>query len=825
MFAQEMYYERSMRLRRPISVLFFLSLIILNDLYSQTVISGRVVDASSNKVLTDVNVSVEGTAIGSATDDNGIYFITIPIKSDSVIKVVTDYVGYRQASISVAVVPGDSVIRNFQLSEIILELKPVIVTANRLEENLQDVSIAATVITAEELQNRTINNSLEALAGVPNLIYDEIQPSITSFSIRGISTNNLDNVGFEGGVGMYIDEVYFSRPFGFNSTLIDAARIEVLRGPQGTHFGKNTIGGLIHIVSQKPRMQNYVTVELNSGNFDYFLTRAKINAELISNKLAFYLTGAFKRRNGWLKDRNMANQDANQAKFWGLRGALLWQVNDKIEVLFRGNYGNDNSAENTLEYFGKPEGSPFPGIDINYKDRLVETNTPYFFERRLYGASGYVNIIFNEYVFSSITSYNRDDDEVIIDSDLTRFDAVAFGRIERLETFSQELRLTFAHQKNFSLIAGLYYLHENIYGRDSTAVGPDFFQLDGFSVEGFFESAAAFGRIKSKSYAGYFSASYWFNEQWRVNAGLRYTIEQKDFDYWQTVITFPNPELSVIGVAAVPLPLPGSSDPTLKRRAEDEAPTGNIGIDYRLNKDALLYAKYARGFKGSGFSIVNIADSSGGELVFKPEYLNSYELGVKSMLIKKKVRINAAAFYQDYQNKQETLIIDVRNLVANADKVTGFGGEIEISTIITAELQSDLSIGYLDLKYKDFKFGGEDLSGNRLQKAPEWTVGFSPQYTTLFSPNWQLLLRMDVYYTSKAYSDLTNIESIAREAGTLLNGRLAFSYQNERYSIALWGKNLTDEIFIQHGTLFDWGDQVVVNPPRMFGVEFMAKIY
>lgn len=806
-------------------LLYSLSLFIFTSLLAQTTISGKISDAATGKVLTGANVIVKGTSIGGASDTHGFYSLSLPLNSASVITIVVEYIGYQQVSAKVAVAPGDSLIHNFTLNAISLELETVIVTANRLEENLQALSIAATAITTAELQNRTVYNSMEALAGVPNLIFDEIQPSVTTFSIRGVSTNNLDNVGFEGGVGLYIDEVYYSRPFGFNTTLIDAGRIEVLRGPQGTLFGKNTIGGVIHIVSQKPQMQNFATVEFNPGNFGYFLARTKINSELVSNKLAFRLSGAFNRRNGWLEDQNIANQDANQAKFWGIRGAMLWQANDKIEVILRGNYGKDNSAENTLEYIGKPQGSPFPGIDTNYQDRVIETNTPYFFDRRLYGVSGYVNIKFGGYLLSSITAFNREEDELIIDSDLTRFDALAFGRREGLKTFSQELRFLSSREKKFNYTAGLFYLQERINGRDSTAVGPDFFQLFGFSAEGFFESGTAFGRIKSNSLAAYFSASYRLGEQWRMNAGLRYTIEQKDFDYWQTVNIFPDSELSVIGLAATPLPPPGSSEPTLKREANDAATTGNIGVDYYLNKDLMAYVKFSRGFKGSGFSIVNVADSTGGELVFEPEFLNSFELGLKSMLLNNRLRLNVSAFYQDYQNKQEALAIEVRNLVANADKVNGFGGEVELEALLASGLQTDLSIGYLNLEYKVFNFGGDDLSGNRLQKAPDLTVSFSPQYSIFLSPEWRFLSRLDVYYTGKSYSDPVNIEVVARDPAILVNGRIAFSIQQERYNIAFWGKNLTDEIFVQHGTVFDWGDQVAVNPPRTFGVELITTIY
>ena len=139
----------------------------------------------------------------------------------------------------------------------------------------------------------------------------------------------------------------------------------------------------------------------------------------------------------------------------------------------------------------------------------------------------------------------------------------------------------------------------------------------------------------------------------------------------------------------------------------------------------------------------------------------------------------------------------------------------------TQEFQVDFSIGYLNLEYKKFDFGGEDLSGYHLQKAPDWTVHFSPQYATNISPQFRFLARLDVYHTGKAYSDPLNTETIARKPVTLIDARIAVSFRNERYRVALWGKNLTEQIFVQHGTVFDWGDQVAVNPPRTFGVELM----
>lgn len=235
------------------------------------------------------------------------------------------------------------------------------------------------------------------------------------------------------------------------------------------------------------------------------------------------------------------------------------------------------------------------------------------------------------------------------------------------------------------------------------------------------------------------------------------------------------------------------------------------------------YAKFVRGFKGAGFNTSVITDPTGGGLVFKPEYVNSYEVGIKSKF-SDRVRLNAALFYTDYLNKQELLDQGTRVKVANANKTRGWGFETEFSGMIK-KFRLDVSLGYLNFKYIDFPFGEDEngnpvnYAGNRLLKAPNFTFSFAPEYITTLGEKKKLFVGLNFNQTGKAYNDISNSEVIARQAAAIVNGRIAIAPRDGKWSIALWGKNLTNRQFIQHGWEYDWGDQISWSRPRYWGVE------
>ncbi|OIN60043.1 TonB-dependent receptor [Arsenicibacter rosenii] len=801
------------------------SLASLQSLKAQnsTIITGRISRASNDEPLVGASVFIKGTNRGTITDQFGRYRISITQPSELAVR----FIGFRDQSKAVRPTPDRRQTIDFKLISNDMQLSDIVVSANRVEEYLQKVPVAASVISQRDMERRSVYNTMESLNNVPNLITDSWLNSQVSFSIRGLSTV-FDNVGFESTVALYIDDVYFSRSFAFNSTLMDIDRIEVLRGPHGTLFGKNTIGGVIHVVSEKPELANNGQVELSYGNYNFFQARAKLNREIIKNKLAVRVTGAYTSREGYIKDQVPAIEATNKTNFYGFRASALYTPNPNIAVTLRAYYGKDGNAENTFVYAGKPDYEPL-GIPA---DEGLHTNqsVPNTFKRNQAGTVAKGEFKLGRNTLTSITAFNNSVDDYFGDNDVASANVSIWGRTQKLKNVSQELRIHSPRDEKFSYIGGLYFLTEQIAAIDTFTLEKDFMligeEMKGepipngqlFNNEGYTTNS----QIHSRSLAAFGSGTYELSKKLHLNFGLRLTSEKRTLDYWQRIRNqYTNGvPFELINIYAVNV---GSKNDPVRREANNTALSYDLGLDYRFSPYLMGYAKFARGFKGAGFNTSVTKDPEGTGLVFKPEFVNNYELGFKSRF-SERTRFNAAVFYTDYFNKQELLDQGTRVRVANAPKTRGWGVETEFSGMLK-NFRTDVSMGYLHFRYIDFPFGTDDegnpvnYAGNRLLKAPDFTFSVAPEYTLPISEQMRLFFGMNINHTGKAFNDISNSDVIARKAATIVNGRISLAPRNGKWSLALWGKNLTNKRFIQHGWEYDWGDQIAWSRPRYYGVE------
>lgn len=787
-----------------------------------TIVSGRVIRATNSEPLVGTSIFIKGTNRGTITDANGRYRLTI----SKPVTLVVRFVGFRDIEQNVTPQEG-RLLLDFKMVSSEVQLSDLKVAANRVEEFLQRVPVSASVVSNRDLEARSIYNTMEALNNTPNLITDSWLSSQVTFSLRGLSTV-FDNVGFESTVALYIDDVYFSRSFGFNSTLMDIERVEILRGPQGTLFGKNTIGGVIHVVSEKPEMTTNGQIELNYGNYNFLQARGKFNKELIKNKLAWRVTGALTKRDGYINDRVSAVEAQNKTNFYGFRSSLLYTPNTKTNISFRAHYGKDNNAENTFVYASKPDYEPL-GIAADEKSE-TEQNLPAYFQRQQYGGVAKAEIELNsQNKLTLISSYNNSMDDYLGDNDVARADVSRWGRIQKLRNISQEVRINSPREQKFAYVGGLYFLNERIGALDTFTLNKDFIPIGedllgtkinapNFDYEGYTTQ----GNIRSRSAAAFLSGTLELDTHWHLNGGLRFTSEKKTLQYYQK-LRYHYENGSPIGLIDIYATNVGTEDNPVERTTRDNVLSFDVGLDYKVNPFTMGYAKFVRGFKGAGFNTSVITDSDGGGLVFKPEYVNSYELGIKSKF-SDRVRLNAALFYTDYRNKQELLDQGTRVKVANANKTRGWGFETEFSGMLK-KFRLDVSLGYLNFKYIDFPFGEDEngnpvnYAGNRLLKAPNFTFSFAPEYITSLGDKKKLFIGLNINQTGKAYNDISNSEIIARQSAAIVNSRIAIAPRDGKWSVALWGKNLTNRQFIQHGWEYDWGDQISWSRPRYWGVE------
>ncbi|MEZ0540444.1 TonB-dependent receptor [Fibrella arboris] len=788
-----------------------------------TLVTGRVTRASNGEPLVGASVLIKGTTRGTITDQFGRYQISI----NRPVELIGRFIGFQDVIQLAFPKDSRSVTVDFRLVSNDMQLRDAIVSANRVDEYLQKVPVAASVISHRDLERRSTYNTLEALNNVPNLITDSWLNSQVSFSIRGLSTV-FDNVGFESTVALYIDDAYFSRSFAFNSTLMDIERIDVLRGPQGTLFGKNTVGGVIHVVSEKPEFANNGQVELSYGNYNFFQARAKVNRELIKNKLAVRLTGAYTRRDGYITDKLPGIEAVNKTDFYGFRASALYTPNPSTTITLRGYYGQDDNAENTFVYASKPDDDPV-GVAAD-EGLTTRQNVPNTFTRQQYGTVAKGEVKLGRHTLTSITTFNKSADTYFGDNDVSSANVSLWGRTQKLQNISQEVRLHSPRDEPFSYIGGLYFLSEQISATDTFSLQKDFLPVAEAILEKPVPNRALFtsegyttnSTIHARSLAAFASASYELNKKLRLNGGLRFTAEQRSLTYWQHLTNqfYNGLPFGLIDIYAVNV---GEKAAPVDRNADNNVLTYNIGLDYRFTPYMMGYASYVRGFKGAGFNTSVTTDPNGTGLVFKPEYVNSYELGLK-LKPSERTRFNAAMFYTDYLNKQELLDQGTRVRVANAPKTQGWGAETEFSGILK-NFRADVSMGYLHLRYIDFPFGTDDLgnpvnyAGNQLLKAPNFTLSVAPEYTFSLTDQLRLFLGTTLTHTGKAFNDIANSELIARQAATIVNGRVSLAPRHGKWSIALWGKNLTNQLFIQHGWEYDWGNQVAWSRPRYLGVE------
>lgn len=826
--------------------------ISLTSVNAQTLLKGKVTDIDTGDPLIGAVLIVEDTKISTITNSSGDYSLIVPANPKLQYQLIeVKYVGYAGKDDFIPVTSEDSLItvmKDFQLRFNSVVLEDAIVTANKVEQELQNVPIAASVIDKGILLRRTVSTSEEALESVPNLVMTSHLPHQPTISIRGLATN-FANGGVENEVGLYIDDVYQSRAFAFNSVIMDIERMEVLRGPQGTLFGKNSIGGLIHIISEQPEMTNSASVELTAGNFALIQARAKANVVLKKNKLALRLVGAYKKKDGWLREENPVINELNGVNFFGGRAALLFTPNDKVKLTIRGDYSQDNKAETTVDYntptFGDRLILP-PGADTIGTNRTIHQDAEgVYFLRQTGGASAKLEVDLSESLkLTSVTAYNGSGTDNLRDFDSTPIDASIFERKVGMSNFSQEIRISTPREgKKFSYVAGLYYLNEKITNEDSIAFRADFQPVydvilppssfpDGTFIPDY-EAAITNGSVNtSQSYAAFASAAFEVSERVRINGGIRFTAEERNLEYWQTEQALtPN---SPPWARAFALNFGSRKDP--KKYAiggnDGTAISGNIGMDFKTTDNVLLYVSLSRGFKGAGFNIAYNRTPSDEDFTFLPEFLNSYEFGLKAKF-DRRFRWNTAAFVTDYRNKQEAVAVGPGVFIFNAESAQGIGLESEFTGVWATGFRTDIALSAMRLNYFSFPIINpnnpmaepENLGGNRLVKSPDFTFKFSPEYKFDLGKDLEILLKADYNFTGKIYNDIFNTEVLAKQPAGLLNARIGFSTQDGKYSLAIWGKNLTDETVIVHAWQFVHGQHLSVNPPRLLGVELRVNFY
>ncbi len=709
------------------------------------------------------------------------------------------------------------------LAEMVLE--EVIVSAQKRDQNLNDVPIAISSLSDEALKMSGSSTLTDIVGLIPSVGYTE-GSLLSAFSVRGIQTIT-SSPGLDDSVSVYVDGFFLGRQTAYNPELFSVERVEVLRGPQGTLFGKNTIAGAVSIITKRPSEEFEAEVQASYGLDDLHEKKlgAYLSGSLVEGKVAANLSVSSLQRDGYLRN-NFLGVDHNDQDRWGVRTQLLFTPNERLEILVAGDYLKQDTQA-VINQLGSGVGAVNPFFDPSAETGKFQTHFaastprhndrdfPDKDEREIWGIGVTVNYEFDsDFTFTSLTGYRKVDTFWASDLDATTLDVSGTLKSTMSDYLTQEFRLTSPKYDFFDYVIGVYYFHSDIEEKGDFPIGPDF-ELPFVDLDlGRADLIQTFGSAKTESHAAYFHGNYHLTDSWTLTGGLRYTYEERDSVWNQDGILF-------IG-------LPNFFGVKNHIRDDDWSPT--VSLSYRFNDDTTAYLKYTEGFKSGGFNMDIIGDFS--DITFEPESAKTYELGFKAELFDRRARLNAAIYKTDYQDLQVYSLREVTGEIRNAGEATIKGAELELSVVLTENLLASFSTGYIDTEFDEFDDCGTvdvsfippvtesvDCEGNKLAGSPQKTASAAFDYRLPMGAG-DFIVYAEWRYTGDTYFGVTNRDTEFVDAYSLYNARLGYS--TEQWSVYLWGKNLTDEKYELTNSELPLLKQDVIlwGLPRTFGLEF-----
>jgi iron complex outermembrane receptor protein len=699
----------------------------------------------------------------------------------------------------------------------------IVVTARRRNELLLNVPVAVTAYSGEQLNRQGALDLTDVADTTPNVTLEVSRgtnSTLTPF-IRGIGQQD-PVAGFEQGVGLYLDDVYLNRPQAAVLDIYDVERIEVLRGPQGTLYGRNTIGGAIKYVTRRIRTDGpHAMVRTNVGTHGQFDAIAQVSTPLTQG---LRVGAAIARLSNTGFGRNLTTGDRNYNKnVWAARGTV--ELEPAPDVFFRlsGDYTWDNS---------NPRGGHrlIPNLVTgelplsNVFDSEGGLNDP---EQRVRsgGVALHGEIGLNDWLqFRTITAYRKDRSDTPIDFDATPAVDVDVPAIYKNHQFSQEFQLV-ADKGPLQGVAGLYYLNASAF---------DIFDVRLYTslptiLPGL--TAATVGDVKTKTWAAFTDLTYNFSDQWAASAGLRYTSDRRHARVFRrNLILGGSPELGgsdpfdATGVQV------GAATSDFEGSRKDKALTPRLSVNFKPTPNHNLYISYSKGFKGGGFDPRALSTQAPSQspddiydfMAFDPEKVDSYEIGWKASLFDRRLQLATAIFDAEYKDVQvpgsEGCVVNgvatFCGVTTNAGKARFRGVEVEANARLAEDfatpgdrLNLAGTLGYLDAKYLHFITnipgqGPVDVADFRkIQNTPKWTMSGSLDYQTPLADG-RLDLNSTISYRSKSQQFETAIPGLDQGGFALWDANLIWRSAGNRYEVGLHGKNLLNKKYIVAGYNF-----------------------
>jgi len=710
-------------------------------------------------------------------------------------------------------------------------LEEIIVMARKREQSIQDVSISITAFSGEEVQDLRIANAQELSWYTPGMYATGSKgDSDPLYTIRGIGLNDAFPNNSPT-VGLYLNEV--NQPFTpmMSTMLFDIERVEVLKGPQGTLYGRNTTGGAINIFTKRPGAELNGFARADYGNYNRFEFEGAIGgpfSDTLGGRLAIY---TIQQGEGWVYNA-YNGQDIGEVDQTSVRGTLEYTPNEQVEVLFTGYYSEDNSDSSAREHVGFLDGAfsgslcqgalegrrdegpcvSFLGYSDPYPDRYTVENSSIYgqgVDADNYGFSLAVAWDLGGATLNSVTGYSNYDRVYTEDSDGTPIIMIDTQQTTEIDVFSQELRLSNSTSSGFEWLLGAYFTHDEMFADFQQALDEHVFLTR--VAQNFTQPTTAWALF------GYTTVPV--TDRVSLVGGLRYTNEKKDFDYFgYDLDPFGTTNMPAFGV----VPVPEYHD-----SISHNDWTGEFGVEFHVTEDTLVYGTIAKGFKSGGYK--GAISFTLAELEpFDPETLYAYEIGIKSTSDDDTLRVNAAGYYYDWHDFQ-AFVTEIRSgvpvlVLSNAGDAEVYGMEVDLTWQPIDGLQISGGANWMHTEITKYNAipGTGDNTGNKLANSPGFMFNGLARYEfALSETGWRAYVGSDVIYRGKVYYSLGNNGQSSQEGMWLWNARLGVISPDGLWDLSLWGQNLTDKFYVTQsydnlGGIFP--SQNFLGMPRTYGL-------
>tara|TARA_R110002096_G_scaffold195693_2_gene378376 strand:+ start:16404 stop:18509 length:2106 start_codon:yes stop_codon:yes gene_type:complete len=634
-------------------------------------------------------------------------------------------------------------------------LDEVVVTAQKRESNLQDTPLSISALSGDTMQKIGIDTIEDFQFFVPGVTVTN--DSMAIVNIRGIGTSAF-GVATDPSTTVHIDGIYQPRPTTGYMDMFDVERVELLRGPQGVLFGRNSTGGTLNIVSKMPTEEFEGAVSFTAGNLDKFAFDGTISGAL-SDKVRGRFTLRQNKRDGRYTDivtgATYQDQDTIAA-----RATFVFDLSDDFSLEVRGDVNNDDETGFPAVRAGYEQDIIDAGATIPIGEDNVAFDTAPVNKTDTWGLSTVATWEGSDYTFKSLTSFRKSEVDQVIDADATDLFLFDIGFTENSRSLTQELQLFNTNPDRLEWIVGIFFLNEDGDG------GIDILFPDPTIIIG--------ERNTTNAYAVFGQATYHITDRLRATAGARYSLERKNYSF-----------STAVNGAVVDAGAPSD---------DWDSVTPSFALAYDITDDVMGYLSATKGFKSGGFQLGDAGS-------FDPEELWSYEAGVKSTLMDGRMRANVGVFSYDYTNLQVVEFIGGVATTSNAGKASVEGVEAEFALRVTDNFDINGTVAVMDSKYDLFFEGGEDFSGNRLANAPDLTYTVGAQYIVDLNNGASVALRGDYAFRDDVDFKRNNLAQFRSDSYSILNARATYITGDQRWELSVYGRNLTDDRYATYITV------------------------